>query len=137
MIEEASVGRIYSWSVELGDGDLALVPYTLDIDAAAPLPDFEALDNRLNAMVRGWEPSVEEALGALVGPARATRLALSILDDFPEPYRTRTDAHEAAQDVLRVCELDGAAARDARLYRKDRSEERRVGKEGGRPGRSR
>src|SRR3546814_18926399 len=70
-------------------------------------------------MVRGWEPSVEEALGALVGPARATRLALRILDDFPEPYRTRTDAHEAAQDVLRVCELDGAAARDARPHRQD------------------
>ncbi|PWG03844.1 glutamate dehydrogenase [Sphingosinicella humi] len=119
MIEEASKGRIYSWSVELGDGDLALVRYTLDVDAATPLPDVAALDERLDAMVRGWEPSVEEALGTLVGPARATRLALSILDDFPEPYRTRTGANEAAQDVLRVCELDGAAARDARLYRKE------------------
>lgn len=117
MIEEASNGRIYSWSVELGDGDLALVRYTLDVDAATPLADVAALDERLDAMVRGWEPSVEEALGALVGPARATRLALSILDDFPEPYRTRTGAEEAAQDVLRVCELEGAAARDARLYR--------------------
>src|SRR3546814_18434201 len=68
MIEEASGGRIYSWSVELGDGDLALVRYTLDIDAAAPLPDVEALDNRLNAMARGWEPGVEEELGAAVGP---------------------------------------------------------------------
>src|SRR3546814_20550917 len=115
MIEEASVGRIYSWSVELGDGDLALVRYTLDIDAAAPLPDVEALDNRLNAMVRGWEPSVEAALRALVGPDRATRLALSILDDFPEPSRPRTNPHDAPPDVLRVCELAGPAARAARL----------------------
>ena len=29
MIEEASQGRISNWSVELGDGDLALIRYTL------------------------------------------------------------------------------------------------------------
>src|SRR3546814_18173902 len=108
MIEEASVGRIYSWSVELGDGDLALVRYTLDIDAAAPLPDVEALDNRLNALVRGWEPSVEEALGALVGPARATRLPLHILADFPDPYRPRPTPPHAAQDDTPVSAPDVA-----------------------------
>jgi glutamate dehydrogenase len=119
MIEEASGGRMTSWSVELGDGDLALVRYTLDMDAARPLPDVEDLDRRLNAMVRGWEPSVEEALGTIVGTARATRLALSYMDDFPEGYRIRTGASEAAQDVLRIVDLDGASARGARLFRKE------------------
>jgi glutamate dehydrogenase len=119
MVEAASQGSISSWSVELGDGDLALIRYTLDVDPALPLPDAQALNQRLNEMVRGWEPSVEEALGAIVGTARATRLALSYMDDFPEGYRVRTDANEAAQDVLRICDLESAHARDARLYRKE------------------
>jgi glutamate dehydrogenase len=68
-------------------------------------------------MVRGWEPGVEEALGAIVGPARATRLALGFVGDFPESYRVRTDSDEAAQDILRICELEQPTERDARLYR--------------------
>jgi glutamate dehydrogenase len=119
MIEEASGGRITNWSVELGDGDLALIRYTLDVDASAALPNSAELDRRLDDMVRGWEPSVEEALGAIVGPARATRLALSYMDDFPESYRARTEPGDAAEDVLRICELDSAHSRDARLYRRE------------------
>jgi len=115
MISEASSGRISNWSVELGDGDLALIRYTLYVGAETPTPDVAALNRRLDAMVRGWAPGVEEALGEMVGPQRATRLALSYLDDFPEAYRLQTDTHEAARDILRICELDGAAARDARL----------------------
>ncbi|HMJ93204.1 MAG TPA: glutamate dehydrogenase, partial [Allosphingosinicella sp.] len=117
MIEQASGGRISNWSVELGDGDLALIRYTLYVGPATPTPDVAELDRRLDAMVRGWEPAVEEALGEVVGPARATRLALSYMDDLPELYRARTSPEEASRDILRICELDGAAARDARLYR--------------------
>jgi glutamate dehydrogenase len=116
MIEDATGGRLTNWSVELGEGDLALIRYTLDVEAHAPTPESAELDRRLDEMVRGWEPSVEEALGELVGPQRATRLALGYLDDFPDSYRARTDPGEAAQDVLRICELEGARARDARLY---------------------
>jgi glutamate dehydrogenase len=117
MIEEASRGRISNWSVELGDGDLALIRYTLYVGPETPTPDIAALDRQLDEMVRGWEPAVEEALGEIVGAARATRLALSYMDDLPEAYRARTSPADASQDILRICELDGAAARDARLYR--------------------
>ena len=126
MIEEAAAAGITSWSVELGDGDLALIRYMLDLSSGSALPDLDALDRKLVAMVRGWEPSVEEALGVIVGQARAARLALSYMDDFPESYRSRTDAYEAAQDVLRLCELEGAKARDARLYRKERDKPNRL-----------
>jgi glutamate dehydrogenase len=119
MIEEAAEGHISNWSVELGDGDLALIRYALDVEPGRPLPDVGGLNEQLDDMVRGWEPSVEEALTNIVGATRATRLSLSYMDDFPEGYRARTDAEEAAQDVLRICELEGAASRDARLYRKD------------------
>jgi glutamate dehydrogenase len=116
MIADASKGRISNWSVELGDGDLALIRYTLYVGAETPTPDVAALDRRLDAMVRGWSPAVEEALGEIVGPQRATRLALSYIDDFPEAYRLQTDPHDAAQDMCRIAEMDGAAAREARLY---------------------
>jgi glutamate dehydrogenase len=117
MIEAACGGRPTNWSVELGDGDLALVRYTYYVNPDAPLPSADELDRRLDEMVRGWEPSVEEALGARVGAARATRLAFTYLEDFPDSYRTRTEPDDAAEDVLRICELDGVAGRDARLYR--------------------
>ena len=90
MIERGGKGRITNWSVDLGDGDLALVRYTLNVDAKTPTPDAAALDRRLDAMVRGWEPAVEEALGELVGAARATRLPMTYAAAFPPPYRART-----------------------------------------------
>jgi len=119
MAEEAVEGRISNWSVELGDGELALIRYMLDVPDGAPVPDVGALDRRLVDMVRGWEPSVEEALVTMVGAPRATRLAIQFVDDFPESYRIRTPAEDAAQDVLRVSELQGANSRDARLYHKE------------------
>ncbi|MBA3676630.1 MAG: NAD-glutamate dehydrogenase [Sphingosinicella sp.] len=118
MIEGAAQGTISNWSVELGEGDLALIRYMLDVKDDAPMSDAAGLDARLVDMVRGWEPSVEEALGEMVGVSRATRLAIGFMDDFPESYRTHTSAEEAAQDVLRISEMKGANARDARLYRK-------------------
>jgi glutamate dehydrogenase len=124
MIEEASSGRISNWSVDLGDGDLALVRYTLSVDAETPDPDMADLDRRLDAMVLGWEPKVEEALGALVGRSRATRLAITYLSRFPEGYRIRTAVDEAAEDVVRVHRLEGAGARDVRLFGRDGSPDR-------------
>jgi glutamate dehydrogenase len=118
MLEEAAGTRVSSWSVELGDSDLALIRYTLDLEPGMPIPNSEELDRRLVSMVRGWEPEVEEALGEMVGPARATRLALTYISDFPEEYRMRTGADDAARDVLRICDLAGTESRDARLYRK-------------------
>ena len=75
MLLENEVGReITSWSVELGDGDLALIRYTQYIDAKAPLPDAEALDAAVVEMVRGWSPAVEAELVEL--PARPARRGL-------------------------------------------------------------
>ena len=91
MLLEDEVGReITSWSVELGDGDLALIRYTQYIDEDAPLPDAEALDAAVVEMVRGWSPAVEAELIAAAGAARATRLALTYLGAFPDGYRART-----------------------------------------------
>ncbi|HYJ52222.1 MAG TPA: NAD-glutamate dehydrogenase domain-containing protein, partial [Allosphingosinicella sp.] len=119
MIEKAAKGEITNWSVDLGDGDLALVRYTLNVGAETPTPDVAALDRRLDAMVRGWVPSVEEALGELVTETRATRLAITYLDQFPEGYRIRTDAADAARDVLCLAGLQDPDHRDVRLFARD------------------
>ncbi|WP_106638556.1 NAD-glutamate dehydrogenase [Allosphingosinicella vermicomposti] len=116
MIEKAAKGTLSSWSVELGDGDLALIRYTLDVEMGSALPDVAALNARLTTMVSGWEPAVEEALGARVGSGRATRLSISHLGSFPETYRAHTSAEEAAEDVVRLSALGDETARDARLY---------------------
>jgi len=117
MLEEAAGRPVTSWSVELGEGDLALIRYTLDIEADDPTPDAKLLDRKLDAMVRGWEPSVEEALIDLVGAGRATRLALSFAGEFPDTYCSQTSPGQAALDILRLQDLDHTGERDARFYR--------------------
>ena len=117
---EAELGRdITSWSVEAGEGDLALLRYTLYIDASAPLPDAKALNSRLHAMVRGWQPAVEEALADRVGAARATRLGITFAGHtFPANYQSATEPAEAAEDILRINRLDHGGSRDVRLFRR-------------------
>ncbi|MBV9843366.1 MAG: NAD-glutamate dehydrogenase [Sphingomonadaceae bacterium] len=116
MLEEASAGSVSSWSSEIGDGELAMLRYTLDVGADMPAIDAGALDRRLEQMVRGWAPALESALAELIGPARATRLTLTYGHAFPPQYRARYDTLAAAQDVLRLASLGEEQARAARLY---------------------
>ena len=116
MLEEAVGTTIGSWSVELGDGELALIRYSLPITPMTALPDGAALDARLVAMVRGWAPAVETELVAQAGATRATRLSLTYLPMLPEEYRLRTPAAEAATDICRLADLS-EGQRGARLVR--------------------
>ncbi len=115
---ENEVGReITSWSVELGDGDLALIRYTQYIAEEAPLPDQQELDAAVVEMVRGWAPAVEAELIQAAGAPRATRLALTYIGTFPDGYRARTAPEEGAADILRLCALDDDGDRDVRVWR--------------------
>jgi glutamate dehydrogenase len=112
------VGReITSWSVELGDADLALIRYTQYIDEEAPPPDSEALDAAVVEMVRGWAPAVEAELIAGAGAQRATRLALTYIGAFPDSYRSRSAPEESAADIVRLSKLSDDADRDVRISR--------------------
>ncbi|MES2326067.1 MAG: NAD-glutamate dehydrogenase domain-containing protein [Pseudomonadota bacterium] len=114
------VGReITSWSVELGDADLALIRYTQYIDEDAASPDAEGLDAAVVEMVRGWSPAVEAELIAAAGAPRATRLALTYINTFPDGYRARTAPEEGAADILRLCDLADEDDRAVRLSRLD------------------
>jgi glutamate dehydrogenase len=120
MLLENEVGReITSWSVELGDGDLALIRYTQYIAEDAPLPDQDELDAAVVEMVRGWAPAVEGELIAAAGAPRATRLALTYIGTFPDGYRARTAPEEGAADILRLCTLEEDSDRDVRISRLD------------------
>jgi glutamate dehydrogenase len=118
MLLENEIGRqITSWTVELGDGDLALIRYTQYIDEDAPPPDAPGLDAAVVEMVRGWAPAVEGELIASVGVARATRLALGYIGSFSDSYRARTAPEEGAADILRLCDLAGDEDRGVRINR--------------------
>ncbi|HUP68098.1 MAG TPA: NAD-glutamate dehydrogenase domain-containing protein, partial [Sphingomicrobium sp.] len=118
MLLRDKVGReVTSWSVELGDGDLALIRYTQYIDEDAPLPDAQALDAAVVEMVRGWSPAVEAELIGAVGPARATRLALTYLNAFSDSYRSRTLPEEGAADIVRLSGLSDSNDRAVRISR--------------------
>ena len=115
---EAEVGtEVTSWSVELGDGDLALIRYTQYIGHDLPVPDAEALDAALVEMVKGWAPAVEAELIAVVGAPRATRLAFTYLPVFSDSYRSRTSPEDAAADILRLQGLRDDNDRAVRIWR--------------------
>ena len=120
MIEEAVLSSVTNWAIELGDGDLALIRFTLGFSASRPLPDVATLDQQLVEMVRGWAPAVEAELTERVGSGRATRLALTYLAGVPEDFRSRASAGEAAADIVRLAALEGEADRDVRLFRDER-----------------
>jgi len=115
MLESEIEAPISSWSLELGEGELALLRFTFPIDPSSNLPDEDALDSALKEMVRGWAPAVEAELIAAAGAPRATRLALSYLPAFSEGYKSRTSPDQAAADILRLSELESDDERGVRL----------------------
>jgi glutamate dehydrogenase len=122
MMEKVVGRKITSWSSETGEGDLALIRYTQYIDNDAPTPDSRVLDERLNEMVRGWAPAVEEALIERVGAPRATRLTLTYAGEFSDSYRTRTRPEEGAEDIMRLASLSDTDDRGVRLFRRSTDE---------------
>ena len=116
MIAEAAGGVVINWAMDLGDGDLALLRYTVTLGDGHVRPDAGPLDQRLEQMVRGWTPAVEAALVERAGPSRAARLTLGYASAFPQVYRSRSNAAEAADDILRLAALESDADRAARLF---------------------
>jgi glutamate dehydrogenase len=118
MIGEVVGSAAVNWSLDLDEGDLALLRLTFVGAGSGPVPDAEALDARLETMLRGWVPAVEANLAASEGASRGARLAITYANAFPIGYRNRTDADEAARDIVRMAALSGPEARDARISRR-------------------
>ena len=116
MLEQASDATILNWSLEMEDGAVALLRYTLDLRERSHMPDVAALGRKLVRMVRGWAPAVEAALSEHGEGQRAARLAIRYANGFPTDYRTANGAEEAARDILRMRDLAGESARGTRLF---------------------
>ena len=117
MLGAACDGALLNWSIDLGDGGVALIRYTFDRRQSAREADVDTLDTAIKAMVRGWGPSVEASLAVDGDSGRAARLAIRYAEAFPPGYRTGAGPEEAARDILRLHGLSGSDARDVRLYR--------------------
>jgi glutamate dehydrogenase len=115
MLEAEIEAPISSWTVELGEGELALIRFTFPVDPSADLPDAKALDAALTEMVRGWSPAVEAELQKAAGVPRAARLALTYIPAFPDGYKARTSPEEAAADIVSLVSLAGDDGRGVRL----------------------
>ncbi len=117
MIGADADGDLLNWSIDLGDGEVALIRYTFDRRQSTREPDEAMLRAALVAMVRGWVEAVEASLIAAGDRTGATRLALRYAESFPQPYRTGAGPDEAALDILRLSRLDASGDRQVRLYR--------------------
>jgi len=119
MIGADADADLLSWSIDLGDGEVALIRYTFDRRQATRQPDEAKLRAALVAMVRGWLEAVEASLIAGGDHSGATRLALRYAEAFPPAYRTGAGPDEAARDIKRLAELAASTDRQVRLYRND------------------
>ena len=116
MIAEDAAGEVGATAVDLDEGGLALMRYTIT-GAGHARPDADALDLRLAEVLSGWAPAIEGALAGLVGTSRAARLALSHAGGFPAAYREETEPQEAAADIVALAALDTEGERGVRLGR--------------------
>jgi glutamate dehydrogenase len=118
LLADAANASLLNWSISLEDGEVALIRYMFDLRGDGRMPDEDELDRRIKQMVRGWKPAVESALADRV-EGRATRLTLRFADCFPVNYRTASGADEAADDILRLAELEGEDDRQVRIIADD------------------
>lgn len=129
MIEEAAQAPTLDWSLSVEAGNLAMLRYTVDIRDGAQVLDEEALDRRLQVMLRGWGEAVEAALAQTLEPGRAAAIATRYADAFPMAYRSDYGPAEAALDIAHMRGLvvgdagtDFRGSRGVRLYQHDGGE---------------
>ncbi|WP_419723152.1 NAD-glutamate dehydrogenase [Sphingobium aromaticiconvertens] len=126
MLAAAANAQLLSWSIALEEGGLALLRITLDLRDGGVVPDDAALDRQLKQMVRGWLPSVEEALTENEEAGRAAALAQRYAPGFPMNYRNGAGPAEAAMDIRLLHGLSGPGDRSIRVYRNDEDKVERL-----------
>lgn len=126
MVETQTDGDILSWWLGLGDDNVALLRFMVDIRGSKADIREERLDEQLSTMVRGWLPAVEEALTGQTEPSRAAALASRYAAAFPAGYRTHYGHEEAARDILALRTISNDGERTTRLYRKEGDPEDRL-----------
>ena len=131
MLETQTGAITLDWSLMVEGGNLALLRYVMDFRGKGTSVDADAVDAALNAMLRGWQDAVEDALLETEDASRAAALALRYAESFPTFYRTTYSATDAAADIGRLRLLaahaeDGGEARDVRLYHSEADDDDRL-----------
>jgi glutamate dehydrogenase len=115
MLIDATGGALLGWTISLEDGGIALLRYTLDLPDREQKVDEAALDDRLELMVRGWEPAVEAALARLADEKRAAAMLVRYGPIFPGNYRSSYSTDEAARDMIGLLQMERDHSRVTRL----------------------
>lgn len=115
MLTEATGGALLGWTISLEDGGVALLRYTLDLPDRGQKVDEAKLDNKLELMVRGWEPAVEAALASLTDEKRAAAMLVRYGAGFPLSYRNHYSTEEAARDMIGLLNMERDHSRGTRL----------------------
>ncbi len=115
MLISSTSGAMLGWSISLEDGGVALLRYTLDLADRAQKIDEAQLDDKLELMVRGWEPAVEALLTAMSDEKRAAAMMVRYGASFPASYRLRYSTTEAAHDVIGLLNMERDHSRVTRL----------------------
>ncbi len=126
MLEETTGAKLLDWGLEVEGGTLAMLRFVLDNRAHRRKVDEAVVEERLQAMLRGWGEAVETELGEMVSAQRAAALTMRYGSGFSAAYRARYGPREAAMDIDYLRRLsgregaeDGAGERSARLYHLD------------------
>ncbi len=119
MLEREVGAGLDHFDVELRSDGLARIQYVFGLDGGrVPQFDEPALNKRVLELVRGWDEALEVELSARVGHTRAARIALTQARIFSTSYRAQFSASEAADDILRLTELNHAGEHNVHLYRR-------------------
>ena len=120
LLRRAAKADVLDWSLQVEGSSLAVLRFVIDIRETGRIPDEDALDLELQAMVRGWPQAVEAELAREDDPSRSAALATRFAEAFPPTYRSFYGPVEAAADIRVLRGLGGSGAatrRAARLYR--------------------
>lgn len=115
MLVEQTGGGLLGWSISMEDGGIASLRYTLDLPDRTRSIDESALDDRLEMMVRGWEPAVESLLAGMSDEKRAAAMLVRYGPAFPSFYRTSYSTREAALDMLALLAMERDHSRITRF----------------------
>ena len=115
MLVASTSGNMLGWTIGLEDGGIALLRYTLDLPDRAQKVDESALDDRVELMVRGWEPAVEAALARITDEKRAAAMLVRYGPAFPANYRSVHTTDEAARDMIGLLNMERDHSRITRL----------------------
>ena len=132
LLEHQTGASTLDWSLLVEGGNLAMLRFVLDLREIDATIDADALDQRLQAMLRGWNDAVESALiDAGEDAGRAATLAARHAPGFPAFYRSTYGPGEAANDIERLRNLSSACrqrplGRDVRLYHRDGDHQERL-----------